>query len=207
MRHFILFFISFILLSCDVKVNSNQQKVMNENNSTQQNIPFPMTPNYSREFLMENFWKCNYRYNSAPEYWVILPKNVKPVKIEPIQVTGNLINIGQYQTIDKSNYLEVWVFYEVVSGTVQPADWLSEKLKISNESIIHQNIINTSNGEKYSDVLTSKVIIDGEKIISRFTVLKKGSNYFCIKASCNEKDYSVLADKMRHITANWNIND
>jgi hypothetical protein len=181
---------------------------MDENKIMLQNIPFPMTTNYTKEYLESNFWKCNYDSKSDnPKYWVILPKNVKPTKIEPIRVSGNLINIGQYQTIDECNYLEVWIFYENVSETVQPFDWLSDNLKISQETVIHQNIINAADGAKYLDVLTSKIITNGEKVISRFTVLKKGVNYFFIKASCNEKDYPILADKIRHITSNWNIKD
>ena len=206
MRFFILLLLSVILLSCDVKVSTRPTQAKNEKENTEQNIPFPLTTDFSKEFLMENFWKCHYSYANVPEYWVILPNNVKPTKIDPVPVAGNLINIGQYQTIDKSNYMEVNVFYESVSKTVQPADWLSEKLKISNESIIHQNIINAANGEKYLDILTFKFIAN-ENVISRFTVLKSGTNYFFIKASCNEKDYPALADKMRHITVNWNIND
>ncbi len=207
MRYFILFILSFTLLSCEVKIKTNQKKDMEENNTIPK-IPFPTKTNYSKEYLAGNFWKCNYSFNeNTPKYWVILPKNVKPIKIAPIQVFENLTNIGQYQTIDKSNYLEVWIFYEVVSKTIQPSDWLLEKLKISNESIIHQNIINSNNGDKYLDVLTSKVITNGENVISRLTVLKNDAYYFFIKVSCNEKDYSVLANEIRHITSNWNISD
>jgi len=194
-----------LVTSCELKVNTKPTE--KENKEMKQNIPFPLETKFTKEYLVANFWKCN--YSTAGEgfaYWVILPNNVKPTKLEPeLMKEVGLTNIGIYNTIDKSAYIEVWVAYETITTPTQPMDWLTHKIKITGETILHQNIINTTSGNKYLDVLTSKTIANGENVISRFTVLKSSSNYFIIKATCNEKDYISLSETLLHIVSTWGL--
>lgn len=194
---------ALLLISCEVKIKTKEP----QKEEVKQNISFPLENNFTKEYLVENFWKCN--YSSAGEalaYWTVLPKNVKPTKTEPAILEGQgLTNIGIYNTIDKAAYVEVWVAYETLTTPMQPMDWLLGKLKITGETVLHQNVINTKEGERYLDVLSSKTISNGENVISRFTVLKTGLNYFVIKAACNEKDYAALSTTLQHITATWGL--
>ena len=207
-----------VFSSCDFKVTKNSKTPSSQTKMEQvkENLSFPMETGFTKEFLQVNFWKCN--YNTAGEalaYWVILPDNMKPVKIEPIQIAStSVLNIGQYERIDTSPYIEVWVCVETLTESVEPADWLRNWLKISNETIIHEQDVIGSTGSKYLDVLTSKLHADNDVSISRFTVYRSTFslpneevqwNYFFLKVSCGINDYETLAKIMRHISSNWGV--
>ena len=207
-----------VFLSCDFKVSVNLKTPSNQAEVKQvnENLSFPMETGFTKEFLQANFWKCN--YNSAGEalaYWVILPNNMKPVRIEPTQVEEtNLLNIGRYERIDTSPYLEVWVLTETLTENVEPAEWLRNWLKTANETIIHEKEIVGSNGNKYLDVLTSKSTSTNDTSISRCTVYRSELssangetmwNYFFIKVSCGINDYEKLAKTIQHISSNWGV--
>lgn len=197
--------IILFLGSCEMKPAT--VKIETKNVETTQNIPFPLETGFTNEYLQASFWKCN--YSSAGEalaYWVILPKQVKPTKVESVQIKElDLTIIGQYTTIDKSPYLEVQVAYEGVKTPVQPSDWLLVKLKLMKEKILNQNLVRSASGEQYLDVLSTRTLNNGEVVISRSSVLKSGFNYFVIRVSSNKKDYAGLAEAMQHISTNWGI--
>lgn len=173
---------------------------------------FPINQEFSNIYLQENFWKC--LYTSIEEnlhYWVILPKNVKPNKLEPIIIHElSLLNIGQYIREDSSPYLEVQVAYEHYIYEMNASDWLKKKLHIMGEEIIQERIIKGKSTGDYIDVLCRKNI-SGTDIISRFTVLKDyditkgGANYICVKVSCEEKDYENLCYTILQIATNWDL--
>ena len=168
---------------------------------------FPMENNFSKEYLVENFWKC--RYTSAGKeysYAVILPKNVKPTHIEPTVLSDvNLTSIGIYNTIDTGAYMEVWVAYESLTQYVEPMQWLFDKIKRTGETVLSYHVVEGKEGEKYLDVLTIKTIKNNESVISRFTVFRNNLNYFTLKASCNVNDYGTLAQTIQHITSSWKL--
>lgn len=199
--------IILLLSSCETKVKPVAAQTENQHVESKQHIPFPLEAKFTKEYLQASFWKCN--YSSAGEalaYWVILPNQVKPTKVEPAEVKAlNLTNIGQYTTIDKSPYIEVEVAYETVKENIQPADWLLGKLKLMNENVLNQNPVKTASGEQYLDALSSKTLTNGVTVISRSSVLKSGSNYFVIRASSSEKDYAALAETIQHISTNWGL--
>jgi len=174
---------------------------------------FPIEQKLSNEYLKENFWKCIYTSAEEPlQYWIILPNNVKPTKLEPIKLNDlGLVNIGQYTRIDGSPYLEVEVVYEHCQYEMNTSDWLIKKLAMMGEYVLEKREIEGKSTGIYLDILTSKTMPSGEEIISRFTTLKDydkkkaGANYFCIKASCIEKDYENLADSILQIVSNWDL--
>lgn len=171
-------------------------------------VPFPLSTGYTSEYMKATFWKCN--YNSAgPEhaYWVILPNTIKPTDIEPKKLSQvGLTSIGVYNTIDKTlPYIEVWVGYETVNSGQGPTEWMLNKLHITGEEVLNKNIINYPDGSKNLDVLTFKTTSNGEKIISRFTGMSKGQNYYILKASASEKDYNTQANTIFHIVSHWSL--
>lgn len=102
---------------------------------------FPMENNFSKEYLVENFWKC--QYTSAGKVFVrcYSPKNVKPTRIEPTVLSDvNLTNIGIYNTIDTGAYMEVWVAYESLTQYVEPMQWLFDKIKRTGETVLSYHV-------------------------------------------------------------------
>lgn len=199
-----------LLLSCEMKVNttSNQeQPEQTEANEKNVNISFPVETGYDDEYLTANFWKCN--YNQAGDslaYWVILPNDVKTVRVEPTPIEGsNLLNIGRYE--GKSPYLEIWVVTERIANYIEPANWLRNVLDLSGESILHEEELVGQRGVKYLDVLTLKNFSVLDQSISRFTVYRDGNDYYFIKVSCSMSDYESLAKTIRHISSNWGLGD
>ncbi|PQL95580.1 hypothetical protein [Apibacter adventoris] len=180
--------------------------------NTVKDYPFPIEQNFSIDYLQKNYWKCIYTsYEERYHYWIILPNYVKPVKLEPININSvGLINIGQYIQVENNSYIEVWVAYEHCSYEMNVMDWLLKKLYITGEKIINYKEFEDYSG-KYLDVLTYKKWNGEEEIISRFKVLKDydkviaGANYFCIKVSCQEKNYQNLAFDIYTIANNWNL--
>ncbi len=176
-------------------------------------LPFPVKQELSKEFLQKNFWKC--LYTSASDelnYWMILPNNVKPVKLEPSPINDiGLTNIGKYVRVDESPYLEVQVVYEHNPYEMNASDWIEKKLYIIKEEIINFRLINGKSTGEYLDALTYKKYPNGEEIISRLTVFKDfdkkkgGANYFCIMASCPLSDYEQLSNHIFQIVANWDL--
>jgi len=174
---------------------------------------FPIRSVLEDDYLVSNFWKC--LYTSAEEslqYWVILPNHVKPTKVTPIEISNvNLVNIGQYISIDDSPYLEIEVVTEYCEYEINASDWLWKKLAIIGEAVLDFREITGESTGKYLDVLTIKKTPGGEEIISRFTTIKdhdknkNGANLFCIKATCFSKDYENLAGNIFHIVTNWDL--
>lgn len=173
---------------------------------------FPVEQTYTKEYLKNNFWKCLYTTGKEQyHYWVILPNNVKPNKLEVVKINElNLTNIGQYVRNNDSPYLEVQLAFENYEYEINPSDWLEKKLLLMGENILHRRIIRGKSTGNYIDVLCSKEI-GGIEIISRYTVLKDydlnkgGANYFCIKASCEYKDYEALSLNILQIVTNWDL--
>lgn len=201
------------LASCEIKVGNkvNKEQTAQEETKPQeevkQTLDFPLETTFSKEYLLENFWRCT--YDSAGEslaYWVVLPKNVKPTNIKPQTIKNlGLTFTGDYSTVDKSDYLEVQVGYETLSAAEQPGEWLKGKLTLMHDKILNQNVIRTKDGEEYLDVLTSRALKNGDRIISRVNVLKNGLNYFIIRVSCDEKVYKNLAQTIFHTSTTWGL--
>ena len=173
---------------------------------------FPIQQSYSKEEQIKRYWKCNYTtVESQLAYWILLPKDVKPVQIEKQPIEGlDINNIGQYVSIDKTcPMLEVSVYYEHCWYEMNSADWLAKKLHLMGENILHYRKINGTS--TYADILTTKIINNDKSIISRFTVLKdydpnlSGANYFMVKASCFEEDYQKRMFDILQITNNWDL--
>ncbi|MBS7566756.1 hypothetical protein KHS38_20290 [Mucilaginibacter sp. Bleaf8] len=190
---------------------SQSDSTASGNNSTEQKqpaIPFPLNSGFSDDYLKATFWKCNYS-SAGPEhaYWVILPNTIKPTSVDPKPLPQvGLNNIGIYNVIDKTlPYIEVWVAYETVKDKQTPTEWLLNKLRITGEKVLNQNEINYPNGQKNLDVLTVKTIGNGERVISRFTGVSKGNNYYVLKASANEKNYASQANTIFHIVSHWGL--
>jgi hypothetical protein len=183
-----------------------------EQSISQKKYSFPVEQILSNDYLKENFWKCLYTScDKQLHYWVILPNNVKPTKVEPIEIDVlNMINIGQYTRIDGSPYLEVQLAYEHSKYEMNASDWLKNKLAKMNEEILEERIIYGKSTGNYLDCLCKKQI-NGETVISRYTVLKDydnkqaGANYICIKATCQEKDYEELSMTIFQIISNWDL--
>jgi len=181
--------------------------------SAQPSYPFPVEQKLQPEFLTQNFWKCH--YTSAKDqlhYWIVLPNNVKPTKLEPVPILAvQLTNIGQYNSIDNGPYLEVEMVTEHVAYDINASDWLLKKIVLTGESILEFREIEGRSTGKYLDVLTIKKTAGGEEIISRFTALKDhdqlqgGANLFCVKAACIANDYETLADTILQIVTNWDL--
>ncbi|WES97524.1 hypothetical protein P2W68_22260 [Chryseobacterium arthrosphaerae] len=184
----------------------------NEITEGNKNYSFPVEQTYTKEYLQKNFWKCLYTTGEENlHYWVILPQNVKPNKVEPIKINElSLVNIGQYVRDDNSPYLEVQVAYEHYKYEMNASDWLKKKLAIMGEEIITERIIKGKSTGNYIDVLCKKNVA-GTNIISRYTVLKDynnrigGANYFCIKATCEEDSYEFLSLTIFQIVTNWDL--
>jgi len=193
------------LSSCEIKVGSKVNKELMSQDETKETLDFPLESTFSKEYLLQNFWKCNYDSAGEPlAYWVVLPKNVKPTKIEPELLKNvGLTSIGAYQTIDKSDYMEVDLGYETLSASVQPSTWLKEKLTVMGDKVLNQNIVRTKDNEEYLDVLTSRTLKNGDRVISRLNVMKRGLNYFVIRVSCDEKVYKNLAQTIFHTSTTW----
>jgi len=50
---------------------------------------FPIQQSYSKEEQIKRYWKCNYTAaESQLVYWILLPKDVKPVQIEKQPIEG-----------------------------------------------------------------------------------------------------------------------
>lgn len=195
------------LSSCEIKGGNKVNKEKTSQDETKQTLDFPLETTYSKEYLLQNFWKCTYDSAGEPlAYWVVLPKNVKPTNIKPEYVKPlGLTFIGDYNTIDKSDYLEVQVGYETLSAPEQPIVWLKGKLTLMHDQIVNQNIIRTKDGEEYLDVLTTRTLKNGDHIISRLNVLKSGLNYFMIRVSCDEKVYKNLSQTIFHTSTTWGL--
>ena len=196
-----------IFSSCTFTVKTEKTSNQAEMQQTDKNVSFPMETGFTDEYLIENFWKCV--YNSAGDslaYFTILPKNMRAVKLEPAWVEGTtLYNIGQYERIDDSPYLEAWVLVEChVPENIEPADWLRKWLIASGETILHEQEEISTSGSKFLDVLTSQTE-DGNTSISRSTVHRRGQNYFFMKVSCSANGYEALAKTIRHISGSWEI--
>jgi hypothetical protein len=193
------------LSSCEIKVGSKVNKEIMSQEETKETLDFPLESTFSKEYLLQNFWKCNYDSAGEPlAYWVVLPKNVKPTKIEPELLKNvGLTSIGGYQTIDKSDYMEVDLGYETLATPIQPSTWLKEKLKVMGDKVLNQNIVRTKDNEEYLDVLTRRTLKNGDHIISRLNVMKSGLNYFVIRVSCDEKVYKNLAQTIFHTSTTW----
>lgn len=182
-------------------------------NAPQASYSFPVEQKFEPEFLTKNFWKCHYTsVKDELQYWIILPNNVKPTKLEPVPIAAvHLINIGQYNSIDDGPYLEVEVVTEHSEYDINGSDWLLKKIAIIGETILDFREIEGKSTGKYLDVLTIKKTSGGEEIISRFTVLKDhdhlrgGANLFCVKATCIASDYEQLAYKILQVVTNWEL--
>jgi hypothetical protein len=167
-------------------------------------LAFPDKNTFSQEYLQETFWKLN--YNNAGEdlsYFVIVPKNVRPVKVDPTPITGTgLIAIGSYKTIGTTElYLEINVYYEHLDGLVQPAEWVNKTLKAVGQEIIDQKEITTPQGNKYADVLSKQ-----SNVITRTTEYVNGKgDYIMLSVFCDEREYEKLADVIQHIVASWRL--
>lgn len=214
MKKTILIFISILgLISCEVKTsNENKQNDNRQENSQSKDqvmnndVSFPQKPEFTKEYLQENFWKCNYD-NAGPnlKYWIILPKNVKPTQIDPTDAGAGLINIGSYQVIDKNApYLEINVYYEELKQPIQPSEWLSSKLQAGGDTLLNRHDITTPEGVIYSDILTSKKF-NQRDIISRNTVYRKGNLYFYVRTDTDKENYETLSQTMFHITSNFGL--
>lgn len=195
------------LSSCEIKVGSKVNEEKKSQDEVKQTLDFPLESNFSKEYLLQNFWKCTYDSAGEPlAYWVVLPKNVKPTNIKPQTIKNlGLTFIGDYNTIDKSDYMEVQVGYETLSAPEQPGIWLKGKLTLMHDQVINQNMVRTKDGKEYLDVLTTRVLKNGDRIISRLNVLKSGLNYFMIRVSCDEKVYKNLARTIFHTSTTWGI--
>ena len=94
---------------------------------------FPIQQSYSKEEQIKRYWKCNYTAaESQLAYWILLPKDVKPVQIKKQSIEGlDINNIGQYVSVDKTcSMLEVSVYYEHCWYEMNAADWLVKKLDL-----------------------------------------------------------------------------
>lgn len=186
-----------------------------ENQTKENKYSFPVEQTLSKEYLKENFWKCLYTScENQLHYWVILPNNVNPTKLEPIMIDGlNMVNIGQYTRIDGSPYLEVQFAYEHSLFEMNASDWLKNKLAKMGEEILEERIIHGKSTGDYMDCLCRKQMNDGANVISRYTVIKdydiikSGANLICIKATCQEKNYEELALTIFQIVSNWDLSN
>ena len=196
-----------IFSSCTFSVKTEKTSNQTEMPQTDKNISFPMETGFTDEYIIENFWKGG--YDSAGDslaYFTILPKNMKAVKLEPTLIEGTtLFNIGQFERIDDSPYLEAWVLVECdVQENIEPADWLRNWLIASGETIVHEQEETSTSGSKFLDVLTTQTE-NGDTFISRSTVHRRGQNYFFMKVSCSANVYEALAKTIRHISGSWEI--
>lgn len=108
------------------------------------------------------------------QYWVILPKRVKPANLSPEHIAEvGLINIGRYVSNDTQPYMEVWAAYERCLWEMNPADWLFNKLALMGEKVLQQRLIDNPSGSgQFAGVLTLKTHSSGDEVVSRYTVQK-----------------------------------
>jgi len=162
-------------------------------------IIFPLKNNFTDEYLVQNFWKA--KYSEAGEsfkYWIILPKNVKPIELKPYVVEGiDITSIGTYKVINKDPYLEVAVYYCEIKNNTSPKDWLLDILKLSKETIISEH-----QGEKCFEALT-EVNDNDETIVARHAIYKNNGYYFYIRTDCDLNNYDSLAETMQQINSNF----
>jgi len=133
---------------------------------------------------------------------------VKPVLTKPTEIEGlGVTMIGLYRTTkaQEKSYLEVTVAYEAIENEINGSDWLYHVLELMGETIIDKRTFFAESGE-YVDVLTQKMY-DTENMMSRYRVIKdsgtesEGANFFLVKATCHEEDYSALnEDILQSIT-------
>ncbi len=184
-------------------------------NNKEKKYSFPIKQTYSKEFLKENFWKCLYTYSKKQlDYWVILPNNIQPVKLEPAYIEDlNLTTIGQYIRTDNSPYLEIQFAYEYFPYEMNASDWLKNKLAKMGEEILEERVINGKSTGYYLDCLCRKQLSENTVYISRYTVLKDydikktGANYILIKVCCKEKEYEELALTILQVSTNWDLSN
>lgn len=202
-----------LLYSCEAKVkitpsfNITEEKEKSENledTTKMKNLSFPKDNNFTNEYLKQNFWRLDYEEAGEKlSYFIIVPKSVRPVEIEPTPLTGTgLTLIGKYKPKDKDlPYFEVCIYYESVKNRLHPADWVKEKLQLVGHKVINQNEIISPLGNKYIDVLSKK-----SNVIARSTELSNGEgDYVMFSVFCEEKDYENLAETMQFISSNWKI--
>lgn len=209
MKKIILISLTIIFINCqskDKKIMKEDVQITNIQTQNQNDIPFPGKNNFSKDYLINNFWKCN--YSSAGEefkYSLILPNYAKPSKLEPEVIKeASLTNIGQYKTIDKNPYLETAVYYEKTNNNQLPEEWLVNKLNLSKEPILKGAKI-LKDGIEIADGISS--IKDGDtQIMSRHTVYKKGNIYFYVRTDSSSSDYPKLAETIQHINLNLGLN-
>lgn len=175
-------------------------------------INFPIKSELSKDFLVENFWKCNYtNIEKEYQYSIILPNNVKPIEIDEVANKElSITEIGTYIRIDNSPYLEVSVAYEHLLYEMNASDWLKKKLYLMGERIINERIISGEYSGTYLDILTVKKTNGGEEVISRYTTIKDssskgGANYFLTKVSCPVNAYKEYSNIIFHISSNWDL--
>jgi hypothetical protein len=198
------FGIIFLIGGCEKSTNLSQEiKKTEQMQNDFKDLPFPVNNDFTNDYLISNFWKCN--YDTAGEelaYFTILPNFVKPTSLQPQTIDGlELTNIGIYKTIDENPYLEVWVAYETITNQITISDWLENILHKTGETILNKNKIQ----DQFLDYLTYQKVQNGEKVISRLTLLKKDNRYFVLKVSTNEKMYPQLAETIQHIATSWGL--
>ncbi len=179
------------------------------------NYSFPVTSTTTSDDIEKNYWKCLYTSIDKKmfQYWVILPKRVKPADLMPNHIAEvGLTNIGRYVTNDTQPYMEVWAAYEHCQWEMNPADWLFNKLELMGEKVLQQRLIDNPSGSgQFADVLTLKTHSSGDEVVSRYTVQKDynpekgGGNYFLIKAACASRDYPILANDIYFTVVNWDL--
>ncbi|MEM5540157.1 hypothetical protein [Olleya sp. AS48] len=164
--------------------------------------------------MKTSFWKCNddSHINSALHYYLQIPNNVKPTSLIEKNIAGiNYIKeIASYRRIDENPYLEIQVVYEKLNHEINPSDWLKNLLKITKETIIDKRELK-GNAGIYLDALSSKIMPNGETVISRTTSQKnydpstKTAVIVSVKVSCALKDYPSLAEEIMAIATGWDF--
>lgn len=177
-----------------------------------EDVNFPIKSEFSKEYLMENFWKCNYtNIEEEYQYSIILPNNIRPIEIRKnVNKALSITEIGTYIKIDDSPYLEVSVAYEHLLCEINASDWLKKKLYLMGEGVINERIISSGYSGTYLDVLTVKKINGVEEVFSRYTTIKDsstkgGANYFLTKVSCSVNAYKEYENIIFHIASNWDL--
>ncbi len=162
--------IVLILISCNNMETKNKIE-------KKEKLKFPIE--YTEKLTSEmktSFWKCNddSHINSALHYYIVIPNNVKPTSLMEKNIVGidTIKEIATYKRIDDKPYLEIQVVYEPLTHEINPSDWLYNLLKITKEKIINKREVK-GNAGIYLDALTSKVMTNGEEVISRTTAPKK----------------------------------
>lgn len=196
------------LLSCKGKVNmevklsdTDKQKIDVNKTNSEKELIFPLKNNFTKEYLVENFWRVKYsEAGESLKYSIILPKNVKPIELKPYRVEQTpMTSIGTYKVINSKPYFEVAVYYGEINNDLSSKGWLSDILKLSKETIIAEN-----EGEKCFEALTE--VNDGEEtIVARHAVYSNDGYFFYVRIDCSLNDYNNLAETMQHISSNFGI--